>query len=193
LGDRTAAAIPSRLKHTSDPRQVSLLPPDAASILHLVRENLRLLAQLTSTYEIGRADAPDQRWQVQSPADLAAYLGTELSDLAQEQVRVVLLDSKNYVVGTCLLYQGGVNQTVVRLADCFREAVRAGAPAIVLLHNHPSGDPTASPEDVRLTQDASKAGDFLGIEVLDHVIVGRQGYVSLRERGLYEPGPPKSG
>ena len=158
-----------------------------------MRENLRLLAQLTSTYEIGRADAADQRWQVQSPADLAAYLGTELSDLAQEQVRVVLLDSKNYVIGTCLLYQGGVNQTVVRLADCFREAVRAGAPAIVLLHNHPSGDPSASPEDVRLTQDAAKAGEFLGIEVLDHVIVGKQGYVSLRERGLYEPRPTKSG
>jgi len=177
------------VKRGSDPRQVSLLPPDAASVLHLVRENLRLLAQLTSTYEVGESNGDPAGPRLQSPAEVAAYLGTELSNLAQEQVRVVLLDSKNRVIGTSLLYQGGVNATVIRPADCFREAVRLGAPALILMHNHPSGDPTPSPEDVRLTTEVAKAGDLLGIDVLDHVVVGKQGYVSLREQGLYQPKP----
>jgi DNA repair protein RadC len=124
---------------------------------------------------------------IRSPADVAAYLGPEMADLAQEQLRVLLLNTKNHVVGTCLVYQGGVNATVVRLADCFREAVRASAPAVILVHNHPSSDPTPSPEDVRLTREAAQAGDLLGIDVLDHVILGGQAHVSLRERGLYTP------
>jgi len=169
----------------SDTRQLTLLPPDAAALLHLVRENLRLLAQLVTRYEVGRVEAPTDERIVRCPADVAAYLGAELSDLAQEQMRVVLLDSQNRIMGTQLVYQGGLNTTAIRLADCFREAVARGAAAVVFLHNHPSGDPTPSPEDVRLTRDAGQVGDLLGIELLDHVVVARKGHVSLRERGLY--------
>lgn len=176
------------MKRSSDSRQISLLPPDAAVVLHLVRENLRLLAELATRYEIGRLAVTADEPSVRSPADLAAYLGPELADLAQEQLRVVLLDTKNRVLGSSLIYQGGLNATVIRLADCFREAVRSGAAAVILVHNHPSGDPTPSPEDVRLTAEAGRAGELLGIKLLDHVVVGRQGgYVSLRERGLYTP------
>ncbi|MCL5108037.1 MAG: hypothetical protein M1401_04080 [Chloroflexi bacterium] len=166
---------------------MSLLPPEAASILHLVRENLRLLADLVSRYEVGRVAATAEERSVRCPADVAGYLGQEMADLAQEQLRVVLLDSKNQVLGVSLVYQGGLNATVVRLGDCFREAVRLGAAALILVHNHPSGDPTPSPEDVRLTQEAGRAGDLLGVEILDHLVVGRLGHVSLRERGLYVP------
>ena len=86
-----------------------------------------------------------------------------------------------------LVYQGGLNATVIRLTDCFREAVRVGAVRVIFCHNHPSGDPSPSPEDVRLTAEAVKVADLLGIELLDHVIVGRQAHVSLRERGLFSP------
>jgi DNA repair protein RadC len=77
----------------------------------------------------------------------------------------------------------------VRLAECFREAVREGATALVLVHNHPSGRPEPSPEDVRLTAEAARAGELLGIEVLDHVVLARAGFRSLRAAGLYTPRP----
>ena len=124
--------------------QISLLPPDAAELLHLVRQNLRLLAALVARYEIGQLDAPAAEQVVNGPADVAAYLGAELVELAQEQLRVVLLDTKNHVVGTQLVYQGGINATAIRLADCFREAVAHGAAAIILCHNHPSGAPRSA-------------------------------------------------
>ena len=157
-----------------DARQISLLPPDAAAVLHLVRENLSLLLELAQRYEIGRGDASAELRSVGGPEDVNAYLGPEMADLAQEQLRVVLLDAKNHVLGVTLVYQGGVNAISVRLADCFREAVRLGAMAVILVHNHPSTDPTPSPEDVRLTAEAGRAGDLLGIDVLDHIMVARQ-------------------
>ncbi len=176
------------MTRSADRTQISLLPPEAAVILHLVRENLRLLSELSLRYEVGRTSAPELPAVVRGPADLAAYLGPELADLAQEQLRVVLLDSKNQVRAVSLVYQGGLNATVVRLGDCFREAVALGAAAVIFAHNHPSGDPTPSPEDVRLTEEAARAAQLLGIDLLDHLIVARGGkYVSLRERGLYTP------
>ncbi len=175
------------MKRPTDERQISLLPPDAAAILHLVRENLRLLAEMVSRYEVGRLEASANGHTIRKPADLAEYLGAEMADLAQEQLRVVILDTKNHILGSSLVYQGGLNATVVRLGDCFREAVRLGAAALILVHNHPSGDPTPSAEDVRLTAEAAKAGELLGVEVLDHLVIGRPNFVSLREQGLYTP------
>jgi DNA repair protein RadC len=115
------------------------------------------------------------------------FLGAELADLAQEQLWVVLLDTKNRILGTQLIYQGGLNATVVRLADCFREAVARNAAPVIFCHNHPSGDPRASADDIRLTAEAGKVGNLLGIEVLDHVIIGWEGSVSLRREGCYPP------
>jgi DNA repair protein RadC len=171
-------------------RQVSFVPPDGAALLHLMRENLRLMAQLAARYEVQGLEpvlGGPAAVAIGGPADVAAYLGPELRALGQEQLRAVLLDSRLRLVGTPLIYQGGLNATAGRLADCFRDAVRLGAAFLILVHNHPSGDPTPSPRDVRLTAEAGRAGALLGIEVLDHVVVGRPGHVSLRERGLYRP------
>jgi DNA repair protein RadC len=161
-----------------------------------VRENLRLLAELSRRYEAPGLDPPaperDDR-EFRAPGRVAAYLGPELEALAQEQVRALLLDTRDRLLQTVLVCQGGLNLTRVRPADCLREAVRANAAALILAHNHPSGDPTPSPEDVRFTWEIGEAGALLGIEVLDHVVVGHGGaYVSLRVRGLYTPpaGPP---
>ncbi len=162
---------------------------EVAPLIDLVRENLRLLSELVQCHEVGRQEMGAERKIVRQPADVVAYLGAEMADLAQEQLRVMLLDTKNRLLGTQLVYQGGLNSIVVRLGDCFREAVRANAAAILLIHNHPSSDPTPSAEDVRVTRDAAQAGDLLGIDVLDHIILGGQGdFVSLRQRGLYTPG-----
>ena len=122
-------------------RQISFLAPDSAELLHLIRENLRLLAELARTYEVPLTVVDETDLFVRRPADLVDYLGPELASLAQEQLRVVCLDTKNRVLATELVYQGGLNATVIRLADCFREAVRLGAAAIILIHNHPSGAP----------------------------------------------------
>jgi DNA repair protein RadC len=83
-----------------------------------------------------------------------------------------------------VVYQGIVNSSVVRVAEVFKPAITRTCPAIVVVHNHPSGDPTPSPEDVRTTEQVRRAGELLDIELLDHVTVGQQRWVSLKERGL---------
>lgn len=108
----------------------------------------------------------------------------EMAYLAQEQLRVLCLDTKNYVVHQQAVYQGTVNSSVVRAAEVFKPAVVRTCPAIVVVHNHPSGDPTPSPEDVRTTEQLRRAGEALDIEVPDHIVVGQQRYVSMKERGL---------
>jgi len=169
------------------PRQTYLLTPEPDDLLRLARETLALLRDLALHYEVARLGPPQPERRVTNPGDLAAYLGPELRDLAQEQLRVVQLDTKHHILGTSLVYQGGVNAAVITMADCFREAVRTGAVAIILVHNHPSTDCTPSPEDVQMTNEAARAGAILGIAVLDHIVIGGDRHVSLREQGLYRP------
>lgn len=175
------------MRGAPDPRQITLLEPEAAAIIHLIRENLRVLRELVQRYEVPWLDAVERGPALASPADAAAYLGTEMRDLGQEQMRVLVLDTKNRVIAAELVYQGGLNATVVRPADCLRTAVRLGAAAVILVHNHPSGDPTPSPEDVQLTGEIGRAAELLGVELLDHLVIGADRHVSLRERGLYAP------
>jgi proteasome lid subunit RPN8/RPN11 len=158
-----------------------------AELVRTLRENGRLLAMLARWYEADRLTPPAHGGTFHQPADIAAYLGAEMADLPQEQLRVVLLDRRGRLIDTPLVYQGGQSETAVRLADCFREAVRRSAAAIVLVHNHPSGDPSPSSDDVRLTHDAGQAGLLLGISVLDQIILAHDGFVSLRAEGLYSP------
>lgn len=144
-------------------------------------------AQLKAALEIGRRLSvleAGAKPQISSPADVASLLLLEMGYLAQEQLRVLCLDTKNYVVAQQVVYQGTVNSSVVRVAEVFKPAVSRTCPAIVVVHNHPSGDPTPSPEDVRTTEQLRKAGELLDIELLDHIVIGRQRYVSLKERGL---------
>jgi DNA repair protein RadC len=137
--------------------------------------------------ELGRRlmfASPQQRPQITSPADAANLLMLEMSRLEQEQLRVLLLDTKNYVMAVHTLYMGNANTTIIRVGEVFREAVRENTTALILVHNHPSGDPTPSPEDVQVTRRIIEAGRLLDIEVLDHLVIGHQRYVSLKERGL---------
>lgn len=146
--------------------------------------------ELKAAFELGRRLVslnPGDRPQVRSPEDVFNLLHAEMGSLAQEHLRVVLLNTKNHVVGVQDVYRGSLNTSLVRIGEVFREPIRHNCAAIILVHNHPSGDPTPSPEDVRLTQQVAEAGDLLDIEVLDHLVIGQQRFVSLRERGLGFP------
>ena len=158
-----------------------------SALVRALRENGRLLTMLARWCEADRLTPLALGETFRTPADIAAHLGLEMAELRQEQLRVMLLDRRGRLIDTPLVYQGGQSETAVHLADCFREAVRRTAAAIVLIHNHPSGDPSASADDVQLTHDAGQAGLLLGIQVLDHVIVSHDGFVSLRAEGLYIP------
>jgi len=143
--------------------------------------------QLKAALELGRRlliASPQDRPQIKSPADAANLLMMEMSLFDQEHLRVILLDTKNHVLAIETVYQGNVNTAVIRVGELFRDAIRQNCAAIIVVHNHPSGDPTPSPEDVHITEQMVEAGNLLDIEVLDHIIVGNQRYVSLKERGL---------
>jgi len=143
-------------------------------------------AALLAALELGRraqiATGLD-RLQLRSPADAATLLLSEMSVLEQEELRVVLLDTRNRVMSVETVYVGSLNAAIVRPAEVFREAVRRNACSVIVAHNHPSGDPTPSPEDIATTRAIIAAGQLLEIETLDHLIIG-QGWISLKERGL---------
>ena len=107
-----------------------------------------------------------------------------MAHLAQEQFRVLLLDTKTRIVGQRVIYQGDVSSITVRPAEVFRPAVMEAVPKIIVIHNHPSNDPEPSPADVALTKKLIEAGKLLGIELLDHLVIGGDKAVSLKERGL---------
>jgi DNA repair protein RadC len=142
----------------------------------------RLLAVLELSR---RLQAPaEERPLVQSPADCAQLLLPRLSHLDQEQIHVVLLDTRNRLLGIEAVYRGSLNTSMIRMGELFRPAIERPAAAIVLAHNHPSNDSSPSPEDVKVTRQAVEAGKLLDIEVLDHLIIGSGVYTSLKERGL---------
>ena len=123
---------------------------------------------------------------VRTATDAAALLSPAMSVLEQEQMRVLMLNTKNRVIGSPFtVYQGSTHTTVIRVSELFREATRRNATALIIAHNHPSGDPTPSPEDVAVTREIVQAGKILDIDVLDHLVIGASPcFVSLKERGL---------
>ncbi|MBI2777584.1 MAG: DNA repair protein RadC [Chloroflexi bacterium] len=152
-------------------------------------------AQLQAAFELGRrllADWPAARWTVRSPRDVADRLVLQMGRLEREELRVVVLNTKNVVLRVALAYQGNVSASLVRVGELFRDAVRLTASGVILVHNHPSGDPTPSPDDLHLTAEALAAGRLLDIAVLDHLVIGHDAYVSMRDRGIAfdRPGLP---
>ena len=126
-----------------------------------------------------------ERLVINSPADAAALVQYEMSLLEQEYLKVMLLDTRNRVLEIVEVYHGNVSATQVRVGELFKPAVQRMAPAIIAIHNHPSGDPTPSPDDVAVTRAIVQAGKLLDISLLDHLIIGGEGrWVSLKERGL---------
>jgi DNA repair protein RadC len=144
-------------------------------------------AQIKAAIELGRRlalEAPEERPVINSPADAAALVAYEMSGLEQEHLRVFLLDTRNHVMDIVEVYKGSVNSSQVHVGELFKPAIRRNASAIIVAHNHPSGDPTPSPDDVAVTRAIVQAGKLLGIDVLDHVVIGQGRWASLKERGL---------
>lgn len=135
------------------------------------------------------------RWQVHGPRDVADQLILQLGTLEREELHVLVLNTRNVVIDQVRVYQGNVSSSIVRIGELFRRAVEVHASAILICHNHPSGDVTPSPDDLRLTSEALAAGRLLDIALLDHVIVGGGSYTSLRDRGhgFDNPGDHRAG
>ena len=144
-------------------------------------------AQLSAAFELGRrlvTDWPQGRWTVHAPRDVGERLVPQMGYLEREELRVVLLNTRNAVLRQVTIYQGNVSSSLVRIGELFRDAVRLNATGVILVHNHPSGDSTPSPDDLRLTAEALAAGRLLDIQLLDHLIVAGDTFVSLRDRGV---------
>ena len=144
-------------------------------------------SQIKAAIELGRRltlESPEERPAINSPADAAALVQYEMSALEQEHLRVLLLDRRNRVLESVEVYKGSVNSSQVRVGEVFKEAIRKNASAVIVIHNHPSGDPTPSPDDVAVTRAIVQAGKLLDVEVLDHLVIRQGKWVSLKERGL---------
>jgi DNA repair protein RadC len=143
-------------------------------------------SQLLAAMELGKRmlhEQPERRI-VRAAEDVFRMLFADMALLEQEELRVILLSTRNEVIAMRDVYRGNVSSAVVRIGEVFRDAVREGCPNIIAVHNHPSGDPSPSAEDAVLTKQLVEAGRLLGIEVLDHVVIARSGFVSLKDRKL---------
>ncbi len=170
----------------------------AGGVVNLTRAQLKDLmahkgigeakaCEIKAAFELGRRahnPSPLGKTPIGGPEDLAALVMSEMRHLDREQLRVVCLDTKNQVTKIELISIGTLNASLAHPRECFKPAVAASAASVVFVHNHPSGDPTPSAEDVALTKSLMRAGELLGIEVVDHLVIGDGRYASLRERGL---------
>ena len=144
-------------------------------------------AQIKAAIELGRRlmlESPKDRPTINSPADAAALVQYEMSALEKEEMRVILLDTRNHVLDIATVAHGSLNSAQMRVGEIFTPAVRRNAAALIAVHNHPSGDPKPSPDDVAITRAMLSAGKLLDIEILDHLIIGLGSYTSLKEKKL---------
>ncbi len=148
------------------------------------------VARLRAALELGlrvTAQPTEQRPQIRGAADAAELLIPQMCRLEQEQFKLILLDTRMYVIDLVTLYVGSVNEQVIRVAEVFREAIRHNATAIVLAHNHPTSDVSPSPEDLSTSRAIINAGRLLNVEVVDHLIIsgrGQHAFYSMKEHGV---------
>lgn len=170
-------------KHTSK----SLLYTDIKQLLEIDGIGLSKASRIVAGLELGkRLSKIDkmERISFNSPDTVADYLFDHFRDSYKEEFVVLLLDTKNRIISVKTISQGTINQTLVHPREVFRDAIMHNANSIMVSHNHPSGDPTASQEDILITNRLIKAGEYIGIKVLDHIVIGDNKYISFREKGL---------
>ena len=185
LGDRVAA---HRIARRLLDRFGSLAGVTGAAPLELQVAGLSRAAALrvSACVEVGRRVArawPEDPWLIRTPTDVAEPLIDAMGTLEREELRVLLLDTKNVVMAERTVYRGNLAGSSVRVGEVYRDAVRACAAAIIVAHNHPSGDPSPSGEDLRITAELADAGRLLDIELLDHLVIGRGRWASMRALG----------
>ncbi|MBX9973216.1 DNA repair protein RadC [Cytobacillus firmus] len=142
--------------------------------------------QLLAAVEIGRRISNltyDDRYIIRSPEDGANYVMHDMRFLSQEHFVCLYLNTKNQVLHKQTIFIGSLNASIVHPREVFKEAFRRSAASIICIHNHPSGDPTPSREDIEVTKRLAESGKIIGIDVLDHLIIGENKFVSLKEKG----------
>ncbi len=194
--DKSALQVAQELLHyctSKTPGQplahlLQMRPPEMRRVVKGVGE--AKLAQILAALQLGqRAQYPKpERVDLSNPRAVYEYLSPTMSELTKEQFKVILLNAKNRVLDVELISEGTLTASLVHPREIFKKAIERSAHAVILAHNHPSGDPTPSREDREITLRLIQAGKLMGIEVLDHIVVGRgkPGYASFRERGLVE-------
>lgn len=165
-----------------DASQIGFLAPEDAAFIHQVRQ---LAARAAVIYNAHRPDgrAGEIGIALQSAADVYEYLQPGMAALPQEQMRALTLTMKNTLITDRLVYQGTINASPIRVAEVFRPAIVDSAASIIIAHNHPSGDPTPSQDDLAVTRKLAQAGDLFDIPLLDHIIVARRGFASMKVLG----------
>ena len=159
-------------------------PTQQIASIHGLGESIAVRLKAALALGLRLCDPVEERPVVQSPKDAAELVQHEMSLLEQEYLRVIVLNTRNHVLDIVEVYQGSVNSSQVRIAEVLKPAVERMAPAIIVVHNHPSGDSSASPEDIKVTRSIVEAGKLLDIEVLDHLIIGKGNFTSLKEKRL---------
>lgn len=125
----------------------------------------------------------ENKYCIRSPEDAAAYVMAELSQLKQEHFLALFLNVKNEVLHKQTIFIGSLNSSIVHPREIFREAVKRSAASIIVMHNHPSGNPSPSPEDIEVTKRLVEAGSIMGIDIIDHIIIGDHQFLSLKQKG----------
>ncbi|WP_088043209.1 DNA repair protein RadC [Bacillus sp. EAC] len=142
--------------------------------------------QLLAAFELGKRINRlqfDDRYRIKGPEDCANFMMDEMRFLEQEHFICLYLNTKNQIIARETIFKGSLNASIVHPREVFKEALRRSSSSIICLHNHPSGDPTPSREDIEVTKRLVECGKIIGIEILDHIIIGEHKYVSLKEKG----------
>lgn len=169
--------------HTMYDALMNTTQMELSSIKNLGSSRIRRIQCLREIFTRLQNETRNQIKAVNSPKDIAAYL-TNMENLQQEQFRVVALNTKNGIIAEKIITQGTVNASIVSPREVFHSAIRNMAASIIIAHNHPSGDPNPSNEDIAVTEAIVKVGDIMGIPVVDHVIIGKNRFYSFKESGL---------
>jgi DNA repair protein RadC len=162
-------------------RIMNATPNHLASVKGMTPRRVMLLQ---SALQLAHRQEHVDRPTIKTPADCVEIVGPMMRGLENEQMRVLALDTKNHIKSNALVYQGSVHTTVIRVGELLRDALMVNASGVIVLHSHPSGDPTPSPEDVAVTREIAQAAKLLDLDLLDHIVIGDPGFVSLKERGL---------
>lgn len=150
-------------------------------IKHTKASQILALAELFKRFRTLKACSKDVK--VTSPKDVANVVMGEMMNLEQEVLKVILLSTKNIIIGTKDVFKGSLNSSIVHPREIFKQAIKRNSASIIICHNHPSGDPTPSKEDINVTLRIKECGKIIGIELLDHIIIGKNKFVSFKETG----------
>jgi DNA repair protein RadC len=171
-------------RFSGDLQRIYHAPIQQIASIHGLGESTAVKLKAALALGLRLCEPREERPVINSPADAAALVQHEMSLLEQEYLKVIVLNTRNHVLDIVEITHGSVNSSQVRVAEVLRPAVERNSPAIIVVHNHPSSDPTPSPDDIKITQAIREAGKLMDIELLDHLIIAKGSYVSLKEKHL---------